>query len=51
MHRKDCFHEFDSVLQEYMELGHAEKVPSEDMNKDTSEVFYLPIHAMCKQGF
>ena len=33
---------FTSLILEYMELGHAEKVPSEDMNKDTSKVFYLP---------
>ena len=39
---------FTSLILEYIELGHAEKVPSEDMNKDTSEVFYLPIHATYK---
>ena len=46
--RKGCFQELDSVMQEYMELGHAEKVPNEDLDKDTSGVFYLPIHAVYK---
>ena len=46
--RKGCFQEFESVMQEYLELGHAEIVPSEDMDKDTSRVFYLPIHAVYK---
>ena len=35
-------------MREYMELGHAEKVPNEDLDKDTSGVFYLPIHAVYK---
>ena len=29
---KDCFKEFDAVMQEYLDLGHAEKVPAEDLD-------------------
>ncbi len=31
---KGQFSEFDTVMQEYLHLGHAEKVPSKDMEKD-----------------
>jgi len=43
---KGRFSEFDAVMQEYIHLRHAEKVPLEDMEKDPSEVFYLPMHAV-----
>ena len=33
-----------------MELGHAEPVPSKDMDKPLSEVFYLPMHAVYKES-
>ena len=46
--RKGRFPEFDAVMREYLDLGHAEKVPIEDMEKDPSEVFYLPMHAVYK---
>ena len=45
---KGRFSEFDAVMQEYLHLGHAEKVPIEDMEKNPSEVFYLPMHAVYK---
>ncbi len=45
---KGRFQEFDTVMQEYLDLGHAERVPSEDMEKVPSEVFYLPMHAVYK---
>ena len=48
--RKGQFQEFDTVMQEYFELGHAEMVPSEDMEKDPSEIFYLPMHAVYKSS-
>ena len=45
---KGRFQEFNAVMQEYLTLGHAEKVPVEDMEKDTGKVFYLPMHAVYK---
>ena len=37
-------------MQEYLELGHAEPVPSKDMDKPPTEVFYLPMHAIYKES-
>ena len=34
--------EFDSVMNEYFELGHAEIVPHSDLEKPPEQVFYLP---------
>lgn len=35
-------------MQEYLNLGHAEPVPFEDLNKPENEVFYLPLHVVFK---
>ncbi len=45
---QQCQTEFDTVMQEYLHLDHAEKVPSKDMEKDPAEVFYLPMHVIYK---
>ena len=37
-------------MREYVELGHAELVPSKDMEKPESQVFYLPMHAVYKSS-
>ena len=37
-------------MQEYLDLGHAEAVPREDMSKSPAEVFYLPMHAVYKNS-
>ena len=42
------FQEFEPVMREYVDLGHAELVPSKDMEKPESQVFYLPMHAVYK---
>ena len=44
------FDQFNEVMQEYFDLGHAELVPPDNMNACTSEVFYLPMHAVGKQS-
>ena len=48
--QRNKFHEFQTVMQEYFELGHAEPVPSKDMDKPPAEVFYLPMHAVYKES-
>ena len=48
LHHKDKFSEVDSVIQEYFTLGHMEAVPIEDTNKESSSVFYLPMHVAYK---
>ena len=47
---KGKFQEVDTVIQEYLDLQHAEVVPQEDLHKDVSEVYYMPIHVVYKQS-
>lgn len=47
---KNEFIQFSEVMKEYFDLGHAEPVPPEDLNAPTSNVFYLPMHAVHKQS-
>ena len=42
--------EFDSVMNEYFELGHAEIVPHSDLEKPPEQVFYLPMHTVRKDS-
>ena len=46
--RRGCFREFDAVMQEYLALGHAERVLCGAMERSPIEVFYLPMHAIYK---
>ncbi len=48
LNHKNRFQEIDAVVQEYFDLSHAEAVPIEDMSKDPSRVFYLPMHVVYK---
>ena len=50
LHHKDRFQEVDSVMKEYLDLGHAEIVPIEEMDKDTASVFYMPTHVVYKSS-
>ena len=45
LYAKEQFDEFDSVMDEYFEKGHAELVPLDDLEKSLQDVFYLPMHA------
>ena len=47
---KNRFKEVDAVVKEYFELGHAEVVPDEDVGKNPSMFFYLPIHVVYKKS-
>ena len=50
LNSRNQFVEFSAVIQEYFDMQHAEAVPSEDLKKPTSKVFYLPMHAVYKQS-
>ena len=50
LHAKNQFEQFSEVMNEYFDLGHAELVTPEDLNVRTSQVFYLPMHAVHKQS-
>ena len=41
---------FNDVMQEYFDMQHAEPVPTADLEKPESEVFYLPMHAVRKES-
>ena len=48
--QKNEFSTFDGVMQEYFDLGHAEPVPTADLEKPEKDVFYLPMHAVNKES-
>ena len=50
LHSKGHFHEFEAVIDEYFQAGHAEQVPAVDLEKLTHSVFYLPMHAVRKES-
>ena len=43
------FEPFAKVVNEYFTLGHAEPVPSDDLEKEATKFFYLPMHAVKKE--
>ena len=45
---KGRFAELDTVMQEYLDLGHAEPLSSADLERPVQETFYLPMHAVYK---
>ena len=47
---KGEFEAFDSVMQEYFDMKHAEPVPTADLDKPPQNVFYLPMHAVKKES-
>lgn len=49
LHAKDEYEAFDSVMQEYFVLKHAEPVTTMDLNAPPSHMFYLPMHAVKKE--
>ena len=50
LHTKGHFQEFEAVMDEYLQSGHAEPVPEADLEKLPDSVFCLPIH-MVRKGF
>jgi hypothetical protein len=44
------FDKFETVMNEYVDLGHAEPVPPSDLEKPQHQVFYLPMHAVHKDS-
>ena len=49
LHSKGYFQEFSAVMEEYFQLGHAEPVPPNDLQKSPKDCFYLPMHAVRKE--
>ena len=44
------FERFNSVMQEYFQMKHAESIPTADLNKSPQNVFYLLMHAVRKES-
>ena len=49
LHSKDQFPEFSAVMEEYLEMYHAELVPVASWLKPLEKVLYLPIQAIRKE--
>ena len=47
--KRGAFQEFAEVLLEYFQMQHAEPVPTEELNGQRAEVYYLPMHAIRKE--
>ena len=50
LHKHGNWDKFQSVVQEYFDLGYAKQVPDQDMSKLTSSVFYMPMHSEIKES-
>ena len=50
VHSKGVFPGVQKVMQEYFDQQHAEEVPPEDLNKPQDQVFYMPMHVVCKES-
>ena len=48
--RKGKLEEFKAVMREYFTLGHAERVPTNELNLPPTDCFYLPIHGVMKES-
>lgn len=49
MKGKGKWSEFAAVLNEYVDLGHAEQVPKSDLLLHQSSTYYLPVHGVTKE--
>ena len=50
LHSRNLFEDFNAVMQEYFDMGHAENVSEIELEKSPQEVFYLPMHAVRKES-
>ena len=48
LQRRGKLESFQEALQEYSTLGHAEEVPSEELEKPREQHYYLPVHVVFK---
>ena len=48
LNAKGRFPDFDAVMREYLELGHAEIFPAADLEKSPESTFYLSMQAVYK---
>lgn len=46
--KKGLWPEYQKAVQHFMEVGHAELVPTEDLKKPPDQSYYMPMHAVVK---
>ena len=46
--KRGIYKDFQAVVQQYLDLGHAEPVPPEE--EEPARSFYLPMHSVCKES-
>ena len=50
LHSKGQFGQFSEVVQEYFDIGHAERVSPSSIHLSPEHTFYLPMHAVRKSS-
>jgi hypothetical protein len=50
LHRKNQHEQFNAVMQEYIDLGHAESIPCEELECPETDIFHLPLHVVHKES-
>ncbi|XP_036335417.1 uncharacterized protein LOC118745857 [Rhagoletis pomonella] len=45
---ESLFNQYKAFMEEYIALGHMEKIPASEVNKSCEKVFYLPHHPVLK---
>ena len=48
--RKDSWASFSAAVNEYGEMGHAERVPDDELQKPCKDCYYLPMHGVTKES-
>ena len=48
--KKGTWPQFETCVLEYPQLGHAEKVPADDLSKPADSHYYLPMHGVLKES-
>ncbi len=47
---KETYDKFLGVVQEYLDLNHAETVPTSEIDKPVGKTYYLPMNAVTKES-
>ena len=50
LHSRNLFEDFNAVMQEYCDMGHAENVPEIELEKSPQEVLYRPMHTVGEES-
>lgn len=50
LRKKGTWTQFAQGVQEYIDMGHAEPVPEQELKKPCSETYYLPMHGVAKEA-